>query len=226
MSTQFRILPLVHHHLRSTVDEVLAAGCQFTAEPAGAAFLEGFEETFGLALQAETGAGLQFVKSQGVGVIVGIVAVHRCLNLFGDRMGKRDAARVFFEEGLEVGREEAGMGGEQPTVLLLPLVAMGLHGTIFQVRLEVRRLVEENPEEEVMGEISVDAYFVKIMGAEGSAVVAQLRCPLAGDMEMNLVEVEIIINPIHCTGRQVIGEYPAVSFFVGQNVGQSQSLRL
>ena len=87
-------------------------------------------------------------------------------------------------------------------------------------------LVEEDPEEEVGIEVSVDADFVKIMGVERTAVVAQLRCPLAGDVEMDLMEVEIIIYPIHCAGRQVVGEYSAVFFFGGQNEGQSQWLRL
>lgn len=128
MSTQFRILPLVHHHhLRGTADEVLAAGAKVAAEPAGAAFLEGFEKVFGLAFQAETGARLQVVEGKGVGIVVGIVAMQGGLNLFGDRVGEGDAACVSGNQRPDLLGKPRGMGDKQSGIFRLPLVAVRGH---------------------------------------------------------------------------------------------------
>ena len=74
------------------------------------------------------------------------------------------------------------MGDEQTGVFGLPLVAVGLDRTIFQVGFEVGCFVEEDPKEEVGIEVAVDRNLVKRMVGTWPAVVAEFRCPLAGDM--------------------------------------------
>ena len=182
------------------------------------------------------GASGQLVEGERcvVGVVVGIVAAQGSFDLLADGVGEGDATGIASDKRLYVWWEEAGMGDEQTGIFGLPLVAVGGHtspaslqwGRITKVGLQVGGLVEEDPEEEVGVDVSVDADFVKIMWGERTAVVTQLRCSLAGDVEMDLVEVEIIIYPIHRTGRQVVGKDATVFFFGGQNEGQSQWLRL
>lgn len=118
------------------------------------------------------------------------------------------------------------MGGEEARILSLPLVAVGLHVAVMQTRLQVRRLVEEHPEEEVRVEVAVDGNLVERMTFAWPAVVAKLRASLASDVEMYLVVVEEVIDHGHRLCREVVGEYPAIVLLLRQNVGQSQSLRL
>lgn len=86
--------------------------------------------------------------------------------------------------------------------------------------------MEENPKEEIGVEVTVDGDFMERMIGGGTTIVAQFGHPLEGDVEVDFMPIEIIINSVHRLGRQVITEYPAVLFFLCQNVGQSQSLRL
>lgn len=87
-------------------------------------------------------------------------------------------------------------------------------------------LMEENPEKEVRVEVAVDADFMERMIFMRPTIVAQFGYPLKGDVEMNLMTEEVVVNSLHRLERQVITEYPAILFFWCQNVGQSQSLRL
>lgn len=118
------------------------------------------------------------------------------------------------------------MGGQQQAVLFLPFVAVGLHGTVFEMGLEVGGFVQENPEEEVGVEVAVDRNLVEGMPRLGPTVVAQLGAPLTGDVEMHTVLVEIGIDPIHRLDGEVVGEDAAILFLGRQNEGQSQWLRL
>ena len=111
---------------------------------------------------------------------------------------------------------------------------------VFEIGFQVRRLVEEHPKKEPAVEVAIDANFVESMVISfrndslplvafrlWPAVVAQFRHPLTGDMEVDFVEVQIAIHPLHRLGRQVIGKYAAIFLFVGhQNEGQSQCERL
>ena len=174
-------------------------GVEFAAEPAGAAVFEGLKEKVGLLFQCESVAGLQVVEGEGavVGVVVGIVAVQGVLNLLGHGMRQRDAASVFLEQHLEVGREEVGMGDEQLAVFLLPFVAMGLYILVFQMGLEVGGFVKEDPEEEVGVKVAVDGDFMESMVGAWAAIIAEFGGPFEGDVEVDFVAEEISIDPIH-----------------------------
>lgn len=68
---------LTFYYLGRTVDEVLSAGGDFLAEPAGAAFFEDLEEEVAILFERETVAGMEVVESERyfVGVVVGIIVV-------------------------------------------------------------------------------------------------------------------------------------------------------
>ena len=193
------IIYLFPYYLCGAADEVLAVGVEFAAEPAGAAVFEGLKEKVGLLFQCESVAGLQVIEGEGavVGVVVGIVAVQGVLNLLGHGMRQRDAASVFLEQHLEVGREEIGMGDEQLAVFLLPFVAMGLYILVFQMGLEVGGFVKEYPEEEVGVEVAVDGDFMESMVGAWAAIIAEFGGPFEGDVEVDFVAEEISIDPIH-----------------------------
>ncbi len=111
-------------------DEVFAPVVEAAAEPAGAAFVQGFEEAVGVGLQAEADAGLLLVE-RGGGHAARV------------EVAQGGLAR---DEGLQVGREPLEVVGQQAGVFRLPLVAVGRGGGGEEVRVEVRRLVEEHPE--------------------------------------------------------------------------------
>ena len=67
---------------------------------------------------------------------------------------------------------------------------------------------------------------MKIMVTLRPTIVAQLRTTSPSDMEMHFVTIQVAIHPIHRIGGQVIAKYGTVSLLGGQNVGQSQWLRL
>jgi len=186
------------------MDQILPTRGDFFAEPSGAALLEGLEYELGFAHEAEAVADRELVEGEEVGVVVGVVAVQGCLDLFADGVGEGDAACVFFKKGVNFRREESGVGDEQLPILLLPFMAVGLHLFVFQVRLQMGSLVEEDPEEEVWVEVAVDADFVESMVGTWPSVIPQLRHPLAGDVKMDFVEVQIVIYPIHRRSRQMI----------------------
>jgi hypothetical protein len=111
---------------RGSVDEVLAAGVDLAAEPAGAAALQGLEEQFGILFQAETVAGLQVVEGEGgiVRVVSGVETAEEGLDVALHGVGEGDAARVFLQQGLHFGREEVCVCDEQLAVFLLPFVSV------------------------------------------------------------------------------------------------------
>ena len=94
------------------------------------------------------------------------------------------------------------------------------------MRLQVGGLVEEHPKEEVGVEVAVDRNLVKRVVGTRPAVVAQLRCPLTGDVEVYLVAVQVFIDPVNTRCRQMICKDAPVFIFLCQNEGQSQLLRL
>lgn len=204
---------LTFHYFGGAGDEILPARGNLFAEPAGAAFLEGLEELVGLALEAETVANGKLVEGDAVGVVVGIIMVQEGFDFLADGVGEGYAARVFLQQRLEFGREEVGVGDEQLAVLFLPFVTMWLHVLVFLVCFEVGGFVEEDPEEEVGVEVAVDADFVKIVVGRGTAVVAEFRHPFPGDVEVDLIAVEIVVDPIHGSGRQVVGKDVSVFLF-------------
>jgi len=188
---------LTFHYLGGAVDEVLTTGGYLAAEPARAPLREGFEELLRPASQAKAVAALQLVKGELVGVEVGIIAVQGGFNLFGDRVGERDAAGVPLQQCLNLGGEEVGMSNEQLSVFFLPLMPVGLHIVVFQMCLQMCRFVEEHPEEEVGVEVAVNADFVEGVVGPRPPVIPQLRHPFEGDMEMYFVKVQVVVYPIH-----------------------------
>ena len=119
-------------------------------------------------------------------------------------MGEGDAARVFLQQRLYVGGEEDGMGDEELAVFLLPFVAVGLNISIVKVGLQMGRFVEKDPEEEVGIEVSVDADFVEIVVGIRMTIITEFRPPFEGDVEMDLVEVEVVVYPTHRRGWQMV----------------------
>ena len=115
---------LTYYYLGGAVDKVLAAGSEFLAEPAGAAFFEDLKEEVGLAFEAEADTPLQLVEDEAVGVIVGIVAVEGGFDFLADRVGERDASGVSLQKLLYLNGEEVGVSDEQLAVLFLPFVAV------------------------------------------------------------------------------------------------------
>ena len=67
---------------------------------------------------------------------------------------------------------------------------------------------------------------MEIMPRMRTAVVAEFGVAFEGDVEVDLVEIEVVIDPIHRLRRKVIAKYSAVFLFLCQNEGQSQLLRL
>ena len=124
--------------------------------------------------------------------------------LLGDRVGEGDAACVFLQQGLELVGEEVGIEDKQLTVLLLPLVAVGLCCAVFEVGFEMGGFVEEDPEEEVGIEVAVDADFMERMIFMRPTIVAQFGYPLKGDVEMNLMTEEVVVDSVYCHSRQMI----------------------
>ena len=88
----------------SASDEVIASVVETSAEPAGAAFGEGFEEAVGGVVESEASAGLLLVEG-GECRMVGVEGTESLLDLTSEGAAERDAADVASDEGLEVGRE-------------------------------------------------------------------------------------------------------------------------
>ena len=168
----------------------MAAGVEVATEPAGAAALEVLEEHFGFGFQAEIAAGRQVVEG-GVllGGVVGVVVVQGFFDLAHKFAAEGDAACKVCQQGLCLGGEEAGVGDQQAAVLLLPFLAVWQGVRALQVCLEVGGFVEEDPKEEVVVEVAVDADFVKVVFGLRPTVVAVLSASLAGDMEVYFVLV-------------------------------------
>lgn len=156
---------------------------------------------------------MEVVEGQGavVGVIVGVVAVQHAFNLLGDRMGEGDATGVFLQQRLEVGWEKVGVGNKELAVFLLPLVSMRLNIAIFQMGFQMGGFVEEHPKEEPWVEIAVDGNFMEGVIWIGVAVIAEFGHPFKGDMEVNLMAEEIVVNPIHRLRREMITKYPSIA---------------
>lgn len=74
---------------------------------------------------------LQVIEGQDVGVVVGIVSVQSCLDLFGNRMGEWNASGIFGQQRLNLHWEKMGIDDKQPTVLLLPFVTMRLDRVVL-----------------------------------------------------------------------------------------------
>ena len=68
---------------------------------------------------------------------------------------------------------------------------------VFEIGFQVRRLVEEDPEEEIWIEVAIDGNLMEIVVRRRAAVIAQLRHPFEGDMEMDFVKVQVVVYPIH-----------------------------
>jgi len=207
-------------HFGGAVDRILAARRQLQAQPARATALLGLEEQRGLGAQAEAHAGLQPVEGQGRGLgrVARLEAPQGLLGLAAGGTFHGHPTRKTRHQGLHLLGEERKMLAQQTAVLPLPLVAVGLHGVaVAQMRLQVRRLVEEDPQETVRSQVAVDGNLVERMVAAARrlrpAVVAELRATLSRDMEMHLVKVQIAIHPVHRPGRQVVGQNPSVPFF-------------
>ena len=124
--------------------------------------------------------------------------------LLGDRVGEGDAACVFLQQGLELVGEEVGIEDKQLTVLLLPLVAVGLCCAVFEVGFEMGGFVEEDPEEEVGIEVAVDADFMERMIFMRPKIVAKFGFQLKGDVEMYLMTEEVVVDSVYCHSRQMI----------------------
>lgn len=200
----------------------MPSGLLVDAEPAGASSGDAAEEDVGLDGETEEGPGGQVVEEDGRGVGR---AAQLVLDATHQGAAERYARREPTDGGLDIGREEGEAFGHQACVLGLPFVAMGCGGAVFEVRLEVGRFVEEDPQEEEGRQIAVDRHFMKSVSGLRPSVVAVLGAASAGDVEVDAVTVEVGIGPVDSVGRQVVGQDGAVSFLGGQNVGQSQLLR-
>ena len=89
---------------------------------------------------------------------------------------------------------------------------VGLGQGVEQVGLQVGRLVQEHPEEEVAVQVAVDAYLVEIVAGIRAAVVAQLAPPPARDVEVHAVARKVLVHPLHRPLGQVAAEDEAVAF--------------
>ena len=145
--------------------------------------------------------------------MAGSLATQGGLNLAAEGAVEGYAADVAGDKRLCVGGEPVDMVGQQTGVVCLPLVAVGLCVGMGEACLEVGGLVQEDPEEEGLGEVAVDGDLVALMPRIGMAVVAELGAPLAGDVKVYAVEVEIAVDPLDRRPGQVAAEDGAV--FVG-----------
>ena len=208
-------------------DGVLAAGGHVAAEPAGTAAFDTFEEDVGLALQSEADAGLQAVEGDMLlGTVVGVVVAQQFFYLSHQVAVEGHASYQTTQQRLYFGREEGGVADEKLGIFGLPFVAVGLHVAVFQMGLKVGGFVEKHPQEEIGVQVAVDAYLMVIMVLLGPSVVAQFGTALTGDMEVHTMAVQVVIDRSDCLGRKVIPQNATVFLFGGQNVGQSQWLRL
>ena len=103
------------------------------------------------------------------------------------------------------------MGDEELSVFLLPLMSMGLHAFVFQVRLKVGSLMEEDPEEKVRVEVAVDGDFVVGVVGANPTVIAQFRHSLASDVEVDLVSEEVVVDPVDRLRRQVVPQNGSIT---------------
>lgn len=195
---------LTFHYFGRTGDEVLTVGGQFPTEPAGATLLKSLEEKFGLAFEVEVLSDRELVEDEAVRSVIDIVAVQQVLYLFAHRVREGDATRVFLQKRLYLSREKTYMGDEQLAVFLLPLMSVRLYIAIFQVRLQMGSFMKKHPKEEPGIEIAVDADFMERMTRMWPTIITQLRCPLASDMKMHLMEIQVVVHPIHSLGWQVV----------------------
>ena len=92
---------------------------------------------------------------------------------------------------------------------------------VFQMSLEVGGFVEEDPEEEVGVEVTVDRDFVESVVGTRPTIIAQFRHALAGDMEMDTVKVQVAVHPIHRLSRQVVSQYAAIFRMRGSHNGSA-----
>jgi hypothetical protein len=130
--------------------------------------------------------------------------MQQIFNLLGDRVGEGDEACVFLQQGLEFVGEEVGIEDKQLTVLLLPLVAVGLCCAVFEVGFEMGGFVEEDPEEEVGIEVAVDGNLMEVVVGCGASIIAEFSTALEGDVEVNLVAEEVVVDSVYCHSRQMI----------------------
>lgn len=96
------------------------------------------------------------------------------------------------------------MVGNQTYIFVLPFVAVGLDAAVFQMRLKMGGLMQKDPQEHKLRQVTIDRHFVERVPRLRPAVVAQLAAALTSDMEMHLVALQILIHPPYRLLRQVV----------------------
>lgn len=129
------ILSIGRDYLSDGGDGVAAAGGGVGTKPAGAATLVAAEQDVRLALDAEQGTCRKVIKmNNSLWCIAGVVAVQQILHLSAHGTDKWYFACIQHNAIACFGREERDTLAQQPCILGLPLVSMGLHtSAIFHV---------------------------------------------------------------------------------------------
>lgn len=196
----------------------MASGSFVATKPTCAAPLNADEYHRRLPLQTEPAAGWQVVKMQHWSILrTSIISAKRLLNAATKHARQRNTRSITRDKRPHLVGEVTQPLGEQPRIFRLPFMPVRLHITVFQVRLKVRRLVEEHQKKVARVEVTVDRHLVELMTFLRPAIVAILRAPLTGDMKMYLIVVQIVVHPLHRLRRQVVPKYGSVSLVGGQN---------
>lgn len=198
-------------------DGIGASGGQVAAEPAGAAALNILEDHFGFVLQTETAAGRQVVEyNMLLGIVTRVISVQSIFDGTHQVAVERYTPSKTRQQRMHRFGEKTAIRIYQTTILLLPFMSVCLGIGVFQVRLQMCRLMQKYPKEEVWVEVAVDTNLMVIMIKLGPTVVAQFAAASTGDMEMHTVTVEVVIHSVYRLRGEMIPQDGMVSLFGGQ----------
>ena len=84
--------------------------------------------------------------------------------------------------------------------------------SVFKIGFKVGSFVEEDPEEEVGVEVAVNGDFMESMVGAWTSIIAEFGAALTGNMEVDLMAEEVVVDPIQRLRRKVIGQYLPITF--------------
>lgn len=84
--------------------------------------------------------------------------------------------------------------------------------SVFKIGFKVGSFVEEDPEEEVGVEVAVNGDFMESMVGAWTSIIAEFGAALTGNMEVDLMAEEVVVDPIQRLRRKVIGQYLPIAF--------------
>lgn len=200
-------------------------GIHVYATVARATFFDRLEKVLWPALDTEAAADRQILEQQLRKRCVGRVCLSQLSFQFASQVAvERYLCGVFFQERKRLDGEVASIGivDQQRAIVLLPLVAMGLHRTsMMEKGFEVCHLVEQHQKEHVGGEVAVDADFVVFVTRLRHTVVAQFGIALAGDMKMHRMAIKKLVDSIDSGSWQVARQRRLILFLLRHRLQQT-----